>query len=249
MTVVFVHGNPETPAIWGPLFNELDRDDVVALALPGFGCSLPNNFTPTKEGYVAWLVEQLEAIGHPVDLVGHDWGGGFALRVAMTRPDLLRSWVTDVAHLLHPDEVWHDVAVAWQTPNVGEAFFTQMLATPVEVREARYIALGIPEPTASQLVAAANERMAQCVLTLYRSAIQPAMVQWGHDAELAAARPGLCIIPALDPYARDQSFAVSMAVRMSAQIAHLPDQRHWWMLNAPQQAASILSKFWAGLDG
>jgi pimeloyl-ACP methyl ester carboxylesterase len=31
MPAVFVHGNPETPAVWDPLLAELDRDDVVAM--------------------------------------------------------------------------------------------------------------------------------------------------------------------------------------------------------------------------
>ena len=31
-----------------------------------------------------------------MDLVGHDWGGVHVVNVAMSRPDLLRSWCTDV---------------------------------------------------------------------------------------------------------------------------------------------------------
>jgi hypothetical protein len=34
MTVVFVHGNPETPAVWGPLVAELGPADTVSLHLP-----------------------------------------------------------------------------------------------------------------------------------------------------------------------------------------------------------------------
>jgi hypothetical protein len=34
MTVVLVHGNPETEAIWGPLVDALGRDDVVRLISP-----------------------------------------------------------------------------------------------------------------------------------------------------------------------------------------------------------------------
>jgi len=38
MPAVFVHGVPETPAVWDRLRVELHRDDVIALQLPGFGC-------------------------------------------------------------------------------------------------------------------------------------------------------------------------------------------------------------------
>ncbi|MGH3577685.1 MAG: alpha/beta hydrolase, partial [Mycobacterium sp.] len=32
MSVVLVHGNPETADIWGPLIDALGRDDVVCLS-------------------------------------------------------------------------------------------------------------------------------------------------------------------------------------------------------------------------
>ena len=120
MPAVLVHGNPETPALWDPLRSFLTRRDVIAVHLPGFGRPTPARFGATKEEYVAWLVAELEAIGEPVDLVGHDWGGGFVLRVASTRPDLISSWVSDVLGLLDPDYVWHDFAQIWQTPGAGE---------------------------------------------------------------------------------------------------------------------------------
>src|ERR687888_1143769 len=96
MTIAMVHGNPETDAIWGPLVERLGRDDIVLLSPPGFGAPVPDGWGATVEEYRAWLVGELERIGEPVDLVGHDWGGGHVVNVAMTRPDLLRSWVTDV---------------------------------------------------------------------------------------------------------------------------------------------------------
>jgi pimeloyl-ACP methyl ester carboxylesterase len=91
MPAVFVHGNPESSAIWNLLIPELDREDVVLLSPPGFGASTPIGWTATRVAYVEWLISMLEAIGEPVDLVGHDWGGGHVAGVALTRPDLLRS--------------------------------------------------------------------------------------------------------------------------------------------------------------
>jgi pimeloyl-ACP methyl ester carboxylesterase len=60
MPVVLVHGVPETPALWDPLRSELQRQDVEALQLPGFGCPRPDGFGATKEEYVEWLVGELE---------------------------------------------------------------------------------------------------------------------------------------------------------------------------------------------
>ena len=96
VTVVLVHGVPETTAVWDHLRAELGRDDVVALALPGFGSARPEGFGATKEDYVAWLVGELEHLADqgPIDLVGHDWGGGLVIRLVSTRPELVRSWVS-----------------------------------------------------------------------------------------------------------------------------------------------------------
>src|SRR5215217_2331870 len=110
MPVVFVHGNPETDAIWEPLVEALGRDDVTCLSPPGFGASAPDGWGATRDDYQDWLVGALAELGDPVDLVGHDWGGGHVAGVAMTRPNLLRSWCIDVAGIFHPDYVWHDLA-------------------------------------------------------------------------------------------------------------------------------------------
>ena len=127
MPAVFVHGVPETPVLWDPLRSHLQRDDVVALQLPGFGCARPEGFGATKEEYVAWLVGELEGLQAqgPIDLVGHDWGGGLTVRLVSIRSDLVQSWVTDAAGLGDLDFEWHDFAKIWQTPGAGEEFFAR----------------------------------------------------------------------------------------------------------------------------
>ena len=121
MTAVFVHGNPETPAVWGPLRSELSRTDVVAVHLPGFGIPTPEGFSATKESYVDWLIAELETYDHPVDLVGHDWGGGLVGRVACLRPDLIRSWAIDVAGIDMQGELRIGLRVFVATADAGVA--------------------------------------------------------------------------------------------------------------------------------
>ena len=45
------------------------------------------------------------------------------VRLVSTRPDLVRSWVTDAAGIGDVDFEWHDFAKIWQTPGAGEEFF------------------------------------------------------------------------------------------------------------------------------
>ena len=115
MTVVLVHGNPETDAIWGPLVDALGRD-VQRLSPPGFGAPLPDDFPATYLAYRDWLEDELKRFDGPVDLVGHDWGGGHVVTAMMHRPELVRSWASDAVGLFDPDYVWHDLAQVWQTP-------------------------------------------------------------------------------------------------------------------------------------
>jgi pimeloyl-ACP methyl ester carboxylesterase len=244
MTAVFVHGVPETPAVWEPLFAELGRADVVALRLPGFGVDAPAGFGATKEEYVEWLVAELETIAAadgPVDLVGHDWGGGFVARVAAQRPDLLHSWASDVLGLFHPDYVWH-------APGAGEAFFESQMALPAADQIAFYETVGIPAATGARFVEAAGSEMGRCILALYRSAAQPAMAEWGTELGGAAARPGLAIIAPDDPFVRSTDFATVVAAQTHAAIGEISGQGHWWMLGDPAAGAELLTEFWAGLS-
>src|ERR1700689_304682 len=112
MPVVFVHGVPEAAAIWAPLLAELGRDDAITLSPPGFGAPVPDGFGATSDDYLAWLTGELAGLTGPVDLIGHDWGGGHVTRLAAARPDLIRSWGADVAGIFDPDYVWHDLARA-----------------------------------------------------------------------------------------------------------------------------------------
>jgi pimeloyl-ACP methyl ester carboxylesterase len=140
---VFVHGNPETPAIWGPLLGELHHPDVVTLSPPGFGAPVPEGFGSTADEYVAWLASELEKQAGPVDLVGHDWGGGHVMRIAMERPELIRSWAMDIAGCFSPDYVWHDLAQVWQTPGGGEEAVAGMASLPVADRASLFESLGM----------------------------------------------------------------------------------------------------------
>ena len=124
MTVVLVHGNPETDAVWGPLVAEFDRsgvlqsDDVVRLSPPDFGAPMPQGWGATVEEYRLWLVEELEALGEPVDLVGHDWGGGHVVNVAMTRPDLPPSPLMAPGSG-EPDLRWHGMPGSGRRPGLA----------------------------------------------------------------------------------------------------------------------------------
>jgi pimeloyl-ACP methyl ester carboxylesterase len=248
MPKVFVHGNPETADLWGPLFEALrssGASDLVALSPPGFGAPVPAGFEPTQLGYRAWLIAELERLGGSIDLVGHDWGAGHVYGVLAERPDLLRSWAADCAGLIHADYVWHDLAQAWQTPEVGEQSVAGMFGLPLEQRVATCTSFGMPPDIAERVAAAWNDEMARCVLALYRSAAQPVMAKLGERLRTTPKRPGLVLIASEDPYTGTVDMCASVAADLGAGTVTLQGQGHWWMFGAAKQAAEALVSHWA----
>jgi pimeloyl-ACP methyl ester carboxylesterase len=244
---VFVHGNPETTAIWGPLLTELQHPDAVTLSPPGFGSAVPDGFGATADEYAAWLTSELERADGPVDLVGHDWGGGHVMRVAMARPDLVRSWAMDIAGCFAPDYVWHDMAQVWQTPGAGEEMVAGMASLPVAERASMFESLGMTPDIAREVSEANDDIMGRCILSLYRSAAQPAMARLGEGLGAAAARPGLVIVPTEDGYTGGEERARWSAGQAKATVAVLQGLGHWWMIQDPAEGAAALRKFWNSL--
>ena len=244
---VFVHGNPETSAIWGPLLAALQIPEAVTLSPPGFGAPVAEGFGATADEYAGWLASELERQGGPVDLVGHDWGGGHVMRIAMERPDLIRSWAMDIAGCFAPDYVWHDLAQVWQTPGPGEDAVAAIASLPAADRASMFESLGMTPEIAAAVASASDATMGRCILSLYRSAAQPAMARLGDGLGAAAARPGLVIIPTDDEYTGGEARARWSAQRAKAEVAVLPGLGHWWMIQDPAAGAAALRKFWDSL--
>src|SRR5262245_57722683 len=125
MPAFFLHGVPDTCALWDSVRESVDRDDIITPNLPGFGAPVPDGFGATKEEYVDWVIAEIEQIGEPVDIVGHDWGSLIVQRVVSLRPDAIRTWAAG-GGTVDRDYVWHDVAQMWQTPGVGEQVIEAM---------------------------------------------------------------------------------------------------------------------------
>jgi pimeloyl-ACP methyl ester carboxylesterase len=219
----------------------------VRLAPPGFGAPLPVGFGATVREYRDWLVGELEPIvaaDGPVDLVGHDWGGVQALNVAMTRPDLLHTWVSDVLGLLDRDYVWHARAQTWQQEGAGEELLARWLAVGPEAFAAQLSAVGMDPRVAQHVAVGFDEVMADSILRLYRSAVQPAMAKLGANLEKAAAVPGLALIPSGDHMAGPVGGAQRASARSGACAELLDGLGHWWMTQDPERGAAALNHFW-----
>jgi pimeloyl-ACP methyl ester carboxylesterase len=241
--IVLIHGVPETADLWDDVRERLDHPSV-ALRLPGFGSDRPDGFTATKDAYVDWIADEIKRIDEPVDLVGHDWGGGFSVRIGMKYPDLVRSWVTDVGGVVHPDYVWHDFAQIWQTEGAGEEFWAGSLATPADVGAATYQGFGLDERAAAKLWGMADATMASCILPLYRSATPNPYADWA-DSFAKSEKPCLVINPTGDPFT-SANRSPEVAEVFGAQLATI-ESGHFWPMEKPDEGAKILNDFVASL--
>lgn len=249
MPAVFVHGVPETEAVWDALIHSLDangavsRSDAVALRLPGFGSALPDAFDATMATYAEWLAAELAAIEGPIDLVSHDWGALLSMKVLAGQPSNVRSWVTDMGDL-QPDFEWHDTARTWQTPGDGEAFMEVFLAVTDAERAELMVGLGVAEPAASTLAKSIDATMGDAILRLYRSAVAIG-AEWGPGIDSIAV-PAM-VVEATDDTFRAEGACGRLAERLGGQLTVLDGHGHWWMVSDPDRAASAIANFWSSL--
>jgi pimeloyl-ACP methyl ester carboxylesterase len=248
MAIVLVHGNPETEAVWDDLVPHLRDQNIIRLSPPGFGSAIPPGFDCSVDAYRDWLAGELRKLAQPVDLIGHDWGGGHVVRIAMDHPDLIRSWSSDILGAFDPDYVWHEMAQVWQTPEAGEQAIAQMAGAPAEARVERFESLGMTAAIARKVVAGTNPDVGRAILAVYRSAAQPAMKDFGAGLSRAAAKPGLAVIATEDHYCGGETLARRSAERAGAEVAILNGAGHWWMCQQPKLGADAINAFLAKLN-
>ena len=245
---LFLHGVPDSPGIWRPLLAALDLGDtpVAVPALPGFTAPLPAGFPATKEAYADWAIDQAAALfaqHGPIDIVGHDWGALIAQRVAMLRPDLLRSWAVSNA-VIDPDYRGHRVARIWNTPILGEIFMA--LSKPAALAKG-LVEQGMPADIADEeAVQWANRDKRRAILKLYRSAKGLSFEHdWARDIGRLPAN-GALIWGAGDPYV-ELSVAQRFAATTGTPLTVIDGAGHWAIAERPADVAAALHGFWATL--
>jgi pimeloyl-ACP methyl ester carboxylesterase len=239
MPAFLVHGVPDTTMLWDELRTHLTRTDVIAPSIPGFTTPLPDGFDATKVAYVAWLISQVEAVGEPVDVVGHDWGAILVQRLVSVRPDLVRTWAVGSGPL-DTEYAWHDTAKLWQTPGAGEQL---MQAFTPDAMAGVLAQQGLDPAYARSVAEKIDDAMKDCILKLYRSATRVAE-DWTPLS--APVPPGLVIFGADDPYV-PPVYGERLAARTGAKFVAFEECSHWWPHQRAAEAAALLNAHWASI--
>jgi alpha/beta superfamily hydrolase len=119
-----------------------------------------------------------------------------------------------------------------------------MVAMSAEQFADYFSSLGMTREIAAQVKNDLNDEFARCILGLYRDAAQPAMGKLGERFVAASPQNGLVIIAANDNYAGNAEQMHQVAAGVNAKVANIPDAGHWWMIERPALAASILINHW-----
>lgn len=92
--VVALHSSASTGSQWKKLLEDMEgRYEVIAPDLPGYG----NGRLKADDGQnnvaaaAGPVIRRIEKLGTPVHLVGHSFGAAIALKIALMRPDLIKS--------------------------------------------------------------------------------------------------------------------------------------------------------------
>ncbi len=92
--VVALHSSASSSIQWKHLAGELDgRFTLSAPDLPGYGAAqgIAANSAEGVATAVSLVIEHIAEFGQPIHLVGHSNGAGVAIKVALVRPDLIKS--------------------------------------------------------------------------------------------------------------------------------------------------------------
>jgi pimeloyl-ACP methyl ester carboxylesterase len=232
--ILWLHGVPNAGEMWRPF---LERAGGVAVDAPGFGLTSKRaDLDYSIAGYRAFVERFLDHLGWDrCRLVGHDWGGGFALAFAQAAPERVQrlALVNSVPFL--PGYRWHRVARLWRTSGVGELLMGSTNRITLRLGRGYF---GLPQSLDEDVLAHFDQGTQRAILKLYRSAPEDVLADAGrHLGDVTA--PALVVWGDRDPYipARfGDGFAAALG---DATVEHLPDAGHWPWLDRPDAIARV----------
>ena len=91
--IVALHSSASNGGQWSALAADIDdRQRFIAIDLPGYdGLSKRPCDANGMAAIADPIIEHIKKLKEPVHLVGHSFGGGVALKIALTSPELVRS--------------------------------------------------------------------------------------------------------------------------------------------------------------
>lgn len=260
---VFVHGLGGSATNWTDLMGELSaRLAGTAVDLPGCGWSPPaEDRDYSLAAHVRAVVELIEAeFDRPVHLFGNSLGGAVTTRVAVLRPDLVRTLVL-VSPALPIYRVRRTNAhlPAMAAPVVGEQLVRRLSGVAVERRVHATLGLiyadprAVPQQRVEEAVAEARRRAelpydAEALMASLRG-ILTAYLQRGPDGLWQSAgrvrAPVLLVYGLRDQLVDPRTATRAMRTFRDARLVELPGSGHVAQMEQPAVVAHAVRLFLA----
>lgn len=251
--IVLLHGFPETGRCWRGVASRLGATfRVLVPDLPGYGRSgRPEAFDAAT--LARTIVSFMAAAAAPrAVVVGHDWGGGIAYRIAGSHSDAVeRLVVVDSPYReLDLKRGWY--MLAFNVPVLPELAFTASRGRIVDV----FLRLGASQPgTFNEETLAAYRRALRPLdrrrnaLAYYRTMTRHALLRAARRS--AGASPARIRCPTMIVWGEDDPAVPVMLVRgiardiPQARVETLPGIGHFVPEEAPEQLARLIVDFGA----
>jgi esterase len=229
-TLIIAHGLYGSGRNWGVIARRLsDRREVVAVDMRNHGDS-PWAGSQSYPDMAADLAEVIEALGAPVDLLGHSMGGKASMQLALTRPDLIRRLVVaDIAPVAYS----HD-----QRANARAMAALDLTQITTRVDADATLAAHIDDSALRAFFLQSLDlrtkpprwRLNLAVL----DAEMPKIVGWP-GTEGTFDHPTLFLTGALSSYVLPEYRDTIRAHFLKARFAKLPDAGHWLHAEKPRE--------------
>jgi esterase len=228
-TLVIAHGLYGSGRNWGVIARRLaDRRPVVAVDMRNHGDS-PRAPSQGYPDMADDLAEVIEALGAPVDLLGHSMGGKATMQLALTRPELLRRIVVaDIAPVAYD----HD-----QTRHVQAMARVDLARVTTRAEADAALATTVSDPSLRAFFLQSldlRHKPPQWKLNLsVLEAEMPKIVGWpGTQGQFD--RPALFLSGGESSYVRPEYRETIRALFPKARFARIPGAGHWLHAEQPR---------------
>lgn len=241
LPVIYLHGAPDTHAMWLPVMARLDAHARnIAIDLPGFGEStLSAAFSLSLDNMADVVRDLLDAlhIDAPVALVMTDFGAHYGMAFAAKYPERVRGLAISNANFFH-DYGWHGFAKLYRVPLLGELLMSSA-SRSIMAKTLRQVAPALPDEyiDSSYGPGFGSARVRKTMLRMYRERDPQDFVGW-EDKLLAVLKqkPSVVLWGDKDPF-----ITPAYADRyVGAEVHHFTDNSHWLALEAPEKYAVVL---------